>query len=73
MPLSGNTDIEAERAKLEKDINYYEGFLALVMKKLSNERFVSKAPAAVIEAERQKQADTESRLATLRAALEALK
>ena len=73
VPLSGNTDIEAERAKLQKDIAYYEGFLASVMKKLSNERFVSKAPAAVIDAERRKQADTESRLATLRAALEALK
>ncbi len=72
-PLSGNTDIEAERAKLQKDIAYYEGFLASVMKKLSNERFVSKAPAAVIDAERRKQADTESRLTTLRAALEALK
>ncbi len=73
VPLSGNTDIEAERAKLQKDIAYYEGFLASVMKKLSNERFVSKAPAAVIDAERRKQADTESRLTTLRAALEALK
>ena len=58
VPLSGNTDIEAERAKLQKDIAYYEGFLASVMKKLSNERFVSKAPAAVIDAERRKQADT---------------
>ena len=42
------------------------------MKKLSNERFVSKAPAAVIEGERRKQADAESKLETLRAALAAL-
>ena len=42
------------------------------MKKLSNERFVSKAPEAVVEAERRKQADAESKLATLRAALDAL-
>ncbi len=72
VPLADNIDIEAERAKIEKDIAYYEGFLASVMKKLSNERFVSKAPAAVIEAERRKQSDAETKLATLRAALQSL-
>ena len=72
IPLQGNIDIEAEKARIEKDITYYEGFLASVMKKLSNERFVSKAPEAVIEGERRKQADAESKLETLRAALAAL-
>ncbi len=73
VPLTQSIDVEAERARIEKDINYYEGFLASVLKKLSNERFVNNAPAAVVEGERRKQADAESRLATLRANLEALK
>ncbi len=72
VPLANNIDIDAERAKLAKDISYYEGFRASVEKKLSNERFVSKAPAAVIEGERRKLADADSKLATLRAALAAL-
>ena len=72
VPLQGNIDVEAEKERIKKDIDYYEGFLASVMKNLSNERFVSKAPAAVIEGERRKQADAESKLETLRAALAAL-
>ncbi|MDE7119064.1 MAG: class I tRNA ligase family protein, partial [Muribaculaceae bacterium] len=72
VPLASSIDTEAEKAKLAKDIEYYEGFLASVEKKLSNERFVSKAPAAVVEAEKRKQADAESKLSTLRAALAAL-
>ncbi len=73
VPLTQSIDVEAERARIEKDINYYEGFLASVLKKLSNERFVSNAPAAVVDGERRKQADAEARLKTLRANLEALK
>lgn len=72
VPLTQSIDIEAERMRLEKEISYYEGFLASVLKKLSNEKFVSNAPAAVVEGERRKQADAESRLATLRANLNAL-
>jgi len=72
VPLGNCVDVEAERARVEKDIKYYEGFLQSVLKKLSNEKFVSKAPAAVIEGERRKQADAEAKLATLRASLEAL-
>ena len=72
VPLSNCVDLEAERARIEKDIKYYEGFLQSVMKKLSNEKFVSKAPAAVIDGERRKQADAESKLATLRTTLAAL-
>lgn len=72
VPLAGNIDIEAEKTRLQKDIAYYEGFLASVEKKLANEKFVSKAPAAVIEGERRKQADAQSKLATLRASLSAL-
>lgn len=72
VPLAGNIDVEAEKTRLQKDIAYYEGFLASVEKKLANEKFVSKAPAAVIEGERRKQADAQSKLATLSASLSAL-
>ena len=59
--------------KLEADLAYNEGFLQSVMKKLSNEKFVSKAPAAVIEMERKKQADAESKIAALKESIAALK
>lgn len=72
IPLADNIDVEAERAKIEKEIEYHSGFLKKIEAKLANERFVSKAPAAVIEAERRKQADTNARLQALRASLEAL-
>lgn len=72
IPLANSIDVEAEKARINKEIAYLEGFLKSVNAKLSNERFVSKAPAAVIEGERRKQADAETKIATLRAALGAL-
>ncbi len=69
---AAGVDIEAERAKLQKELDYQRGFLAGVEKKLANERFVNGAPAAVVEAERRKQADAQSRIAALTAALAAL-
>ena len=44
VPMAGKIDAEAERKKLADDLAYYEGFLASVMKKLSNERFVASRP-----------------------------
>ncbi len=73
IPLTGNIDIEAETARLTKELDYLKGFLASVMKKLGNERFVGNAPAAVVEAERHKQADAEAKIATIEATLKALK
>ncbi|HKK89495.1 MAG TPA: class I tRNA ligase family protein, partial [Saprospiraceae bacterium] len=58
-------DWAEELAKIEKDIEYYQGFLKSVEKKLSNERFVNNAPEAVVEKERQKKADGETKLANL--------
>ena len=72
IPLTNNIDVEAEKAKLAKEIDYLEGFKASVMKKLGNERFVSNAPAAVVEAERKKLSDADTKLAALRANLAAL-
>ncbi len=72
IPLAANIDIDAERAKIEKEIAYHSDFLSKIEAKLANERFVSKAPAAVIDAERRKQADTIARLDSLRASLASL-
>jgi valyl-tRNA synthetase len=57
VPMSGKVDIAEEIKKLQAELDYTRGFLASVEKKLSNERFVSGAPAAVVEREKQKQAD----------------
>ncbi|MBO7101180.1 MAG: valine--tRNA ligase [Bacteroidales bacterium] len=72
VPMSQNVDKEAELKKLQEDLKYAEGFLASVLKKLSNEKFVSGAPAAVIEKERNKQRDAETKIAALKAQIEAL-
>ncbi|MDE5661968.1 MAG: class I tRNA ligase family protein, partial [Muribaculaceae bacterium] len=72
IPQSANVDVEAERARIEKEIAYLTGFRASVEKKLSNERFVSNAPEAVVNAERKKLADAETKLASLKASLEAM-
>ena len=72
IPMGDNVNVEEEIAKLEKDLAYYEGFLNSVMKKLSNERFVSSAPAQVVANERAKQADAEAKIAAIREQLSAL-
>lgn len=73
VPLSNNIDVEAEIAKLTKELDYLEGFKASVNKKLMNERFVNNAPAAVVEGERKKLADAETKIASITATLTALK
>ncbi len=72
VPMEGNIDKEAELKKLNDDLTYYEGFLSSVMKKLSNERFVSSAPEKVVANERAKQADAEAKIAALKAQIAAL-
>ena len=66
VPLGNLINVEEELKKLEADLKYQEGFLQSVLKKLSNEKFVSKAPANVIEMERKKQADAETKIAALK-------
>ena len=73
VPLGGLIDVEAELAKAEAELNHLQGFLAGVKKKLANERFVSHAPAAVVELERKKQHDAEQKIATLQETIAALK
>jgi valyl-tRNA synthetase len=73
VPLGGLIDVEAERQKMGEELTYLEGFLASVMKKLSNERFVSSAPEKVVANERAKKADAEAKIAAIKERLEQLK
>ncbi len=66
VPLGNLIDTEAELGKAKAEIARLEGFMAGIQKKLANERFVHNAPASVVELERKKLADTESKIAVLR-------
>jgi valyl-tRNA synthetase len=73
VPLGNMIDISAEIEKQEAQLKHLEGFLAGVMKKLSNERFVANAPEAVVALERKKQSDSEEKIAALKESLAALR
>ena len=72
VPMEGNINKEEEIKKLTAELEYYEGFLASVMKKLSNERFVSSAPEKVVANERAKQSDAEAKIAAIKEQIAAL-
>lgn len=65
IPMEGKIDVAKEKEEILKDLEYQKGFLASVMKKLSNEKFVSGAKPEVVELERRKQADAESKIKSL--------
>ena len=73
VPLGNNIDVEAELKKQEEELKYLRGFLKSVIAKLSNERFVNNAPAQVVEMERKKQSDAESKIKSLEESIAALK
>ena len=66
-------DVAGEIAKIEAEIQRYEGFLRSVNAKLSNEKFVANAPAQVVETERKKLADATMKIENLRTRLAVLK
>ena len=72
MPLAGLVDLDAERARLQKEIAKVDADLQAAVKKLSSEQFVNHAPPAVVTEHRQRQADAEAKLAKLRGMLDAL-
>lgn len=72
IPLSENLDLEEEKTKTEEEIKYLKGFLTMVEKKLSNEKFVSGAPANVVENERKKQKDAQDKITILEEKLKTL-
>ena len=69
IPMGDQLDVEKERENLQKELDYTRGFLASVSKKLSNERFVSNAPEAVVAAEKKKMADAEGKIKALEESL----
>ena len=69
IPVGSLIDVEAEILKQEQQLKHLEGFLAGVMKKLSNEKFVANAPAAVVALEKKKQSDSEEKIAALKESL----
>ena len=73
VPLGNLIDVEAEIKKAEAQLEHLRGFLAGIEKKLSNENFIAHAPEKVIELERKKKADSESKIATLLETLQKLR
>ncbi|MBI2281891.1 MAG: valine--tRNA ligase [Bacteroidetes bacterium] len=65
IPIAENIDVEAEREKIKKELDYTLGFLNSVNQKLSNERFVNNAPEQVLAIERKKQAEAVSKIKVL--------
>jgi len=73
IPMVGAIDVDAEIKKLTEELNYTQGFLKSVQKKLSNERFVAGAPQQVVASEKKKEADALAKMETLRASLASLR
>ena len=72
VPLGNLIDAEAEIKKAQAEIDRLRGFIAGIQKKLSNERFVQNAPAQVVELERKKQSDAESKIQALQETINSL-
>ena len=72
LPLAGMVDLDQERERLGKEIAQKEQFLLSIQRKLQNEQFISRAPAEVVERERQKQRDASAEIKRLQANLEDL-
>jgi valyl-tRNA synthetase len=70
VPLEMNDqDAAAEKQRIKEEMEYLEGFMKSVQTKLGNERFVANAKPEIVENERKKMADAESKLNTLRDSL----
>jgi valyl-tRNA synthetase len=72
VPFTAQFDAAAEIKKLNEELVYTEGFLTSVERKLSNENFVSKAPAAVLDGERKKQSDAQQKIEMIKQQIAAL-
>ncbi|MGJ1203165.1 valine--tRNA ligase [Sphingobacterium lactis] len=70
--LENNIDVDAEKERIGKEIEYLKGFLTSVDKKLSNERFVQNAKPEIVENEKNKKADAEAKIQILEESLASL-
>jgi valyl-tRNA synthetase len=73
IPLSQNIDINAEKERLAKDLDYNKGFLKSVQIKLSNEKFLANAKRELLANEKKKQADAEAKIKAIEEQLASLK
>ncbi len=73
VPLGNNINVEEELEKLNNELKYLQGFLKSVTAKLSNEKFVANAKPEIVENERKKQADAESKIKLVEESIAALK
>ncbi|MDD2595464.1 MAG: valine--tRNA ligase [Bacteroidales bacterium] len=73
VPLSGMINVAEEIAKVKAEIARYEGFLKSVSAKLGNAKFVEHAPAQVVELERKKMGDAQTKIDNLKQRLDTLK
>lgn len=73
IPFGDTIDIEAEKKKINEELDYTRGFLQSVQKKLQNEKFMAGAPEQVVTMERKKEADALSTIAVLEDKLASLK
>ncbi len=73
IPMEENINVEEEIKKVQEELDYAKGFLRGVNKKLDNDKFVNNAPEAVVEKEKQKRNDAESRIKSLEERLNTLK
>ncbi|KML07322.1 valine--tRNA ligase [Rossellomorea marisflavi] len=73
LPLAGLINIDEEIARLEKELDKWTKEVSRVQGKLSNERFVSKAPQKVVDEEKAKEQDYLEKQATVKARIEELK
>ena len=73
LPTEGLIDVEAEKARIEKDIEKDEAEIEKVQSKLNNPAFTQKVPLKVLEEHKQRLVEWQNRLSHAKAALDALK
>jgi valyl-tRNA synthetase len=72
IPFGSSIDMDAERERLQQELEYNKGFLVSVQKKLSNDRFVQNAKPEVVEMEKKKQSDAEAKIKSIQERLASL-
>ena len=72
IPLTQDINVDEEKERITKELNYNQGFLKSVQVKLSNERFVANAKPDILENERKKESDALNKIKTLEEQLKAL-
>src|SRR5574344_40209 len=72
IPIGDAINKDEEREKLQKDLAYYQGFEKSITAKLSNEKFVGNAPQKVVDIEKKKLSDTQTKIKAINEQIQAL-